>query len=110
MPSEHLKPTFSNWQKTQKGHFVVYEDLGALNIPMFVQKCTKTVVIAKQLPASNGALLVNSQSNKFVVESFYRGEDCIEKMNCLREWNACCDSERQRFRFLSDVHTKNQQV
>ena len=110
MPSEHLKLTFSNWEKTQKCPFVVYADLEALNVPMFIQSGSKTVLIEKQLPASYGAVLVDSQSNKVVDESFYRGEDCIEKlMNCLRKWNAWCDSERQRYRFLSDVLTKTQQ-
>ena len=77
---------------------------------MFIQSGSKTVLIEKQLPASFGAVLVDSQSNKVVEESFYRGEDCIEKlMNCLRKWNAWCYSERQRYRFLSDVLTKIQQ-
>ena len=52
MPSEHLKLSFSNWEKTQRCLFVVYADLEALNVPMFIQSGSKTVVIEKQLPAS----------------------------------------------------------
>ena len=77
---------------------------------MFIQSGSKTVVIETRLPVSYGAVLVNSQSNKVVDESFYRG-DCIEKlMNFLRKWIAWCDSEGQMYRFLSDVLTKAQQV
>ena len=70
MPSVHLKLSFSNWEKTQRCPFVVYSDSEALNVPMFIQSGSKTVVIEEQLPASNAAVLVDSQSNKVVDESF----------------------------------------
>ena len=85
MPSEELKLKFVNWEKTQKCPLVVYADLEALNVAVNVAKGKSTVILERQVPASNGAILVDDRTNSVTAESFYRGEDSINTlMNCLR--------------------------
>ena len=109
IPNEDLKLKFNNWEKTQKCPFVVYADLEALNVPADIKKGKKTVIIEKQYPASYGAILVDCRTNSVVAESLYRGKDCISKlMNRLRRWLAWCDSETQKYRYLSDVISSQQ--
>ena len=43
-------------------------------------------------------------ANKVQFESFYRGQDCIEKLiNCLRKWLGWSESQQQNYRKLSSV-------
>ena len=110
MPSEELKLKFVNWEKTQKCLFVVYVDLEALNVAVNVAKGNSTVILERQVPASYAANLVNGRTNSVIAESFYRGEDSINRlMNCLRRWNNWCDSERQKFKNLNGVMSKSHQ-
>ena len=110
MPSEELKLKFVNWEKTQKFPFVVYADLEALNVAMNVAKGKSTVILERQVPASYGAILVDGRTNSVIAESFYSGEESINRlMNCLRRWNNWSDSERQKFKNLNDVMSKSQQ-
>ena len=110
MPSEELKLKFVNWEKTQKCPFVVYADLKALNVAVNVAKGKSTVILERQNPASDGAILVDGRTNYVIAESFYRGEDSINTlMNCLRRWNNWCDSEQQKFENLNDVMSRSHQ-
>ena len=110
MPSEELKLKFVNWEKTQKGPFVVYADLQALNVAVNVAKGKSTVIFERQVLASYGAIPVGGRPNSVIAGSFYRGEDSINiLMNCLRKRNNWCDSERQKSENLNDVMSKSHQ-
>ena len=110
MPSEELKLKFVNWEKTQKFPFVVYADLEAPKVAVNVAKGKSTIILERQVPASYGSILVDGRTNSVIAESFYRGEDSINKlMNCLRRWNKWCDSERQQSKNLKDVMSKSHQ-
>ena len=62
-----------------------------------------TIVIENQFPASYGTVLVDSRSNSVVKESFYRGDNSINKLvDCLR-WLKFCDTENQKYRDLKKV-------
>ena len=85
MPSEELKLKFVNWVKTRKCPFIVYADLEALNVAVNVAKGKSTVIFERQVPTSYGVILVDGRTNSVIAESFYRGEDSINRlMNCLR--------------------------
>ena len=136
-PSNGSKTQFSNWQKTQKFSFVVNADLEAINVAVNEPQTSKnTENIERQYPASYGAVLVNSKSKfhlntiffgfskahhtflvflaiKVMFESFYRGQDSIEKLiNCLQKWLGWCESQQQNYRKLLSVMSwsKRQQL
>ena len=101
---------FDNWEKTRECPFVGYADLEALNVPADIEKEKKTVIFEKQYLASYADFPVDCRTNSVVAESFCRGEDCISKlMNLHRRWLAWCDSESQKYRYLSDVLSTQQQ-
>ena len=87
----------------------MYADLEALLVPEQKSIGRSTTVIENQFPASYGAVLVDSRSNTVVKESFYRGENSINKLvDCLRRWLKYCDGENQKYRDLRKVlGTKN---
>ena len=104
MPTPETKLKFCNWQKAQRCTFTVYADLEALLVPEQKGICRSTIVIENQFPASYGAVLVDSRSNSVVEESFYRGENSINKLvDCLRRWLKICDGENQKYRDLKKV-------
>ena len=73
MPSNGSKIQLSNWQKTQKCLFVVYEDLEAINVAANEPQTSKNAKnIKRQYPASYGALLVYSKS-KFHLNTIFFG-------------------------------------
>ena len=62
MPDNNKKLTFENWQKTQLNPFVVYADLEAIDVGSDGaggNNIPNTIEIARQYPASFGAILVN---------------------------------------------------
>ena len=110
VPSEELKLKIVNWEKTQKCPFVVYADVEVVNNAINVAQRKRTVILERQVPASYGAIQVDDRTNSVIAESFYSGEDSINRlMNCLRRWYNRCDSERQKFKSSSDVVSKRHQ-
>ena len=110
MPSEELKVNFVNWENTQKCPSVLYVDLEVLVDAVKVAKRKSTVVLQRQAPASYWAVLVDGRTNSVVAESFYRGEDSINRlMNCLRRLTKWCYSERQKYKNSNDVLNKSHQ-
>ena len=110
IPSEEMELKFFIWQKTQKCASVVYADLEALNTAVNVAKRKSIVFLERQVQISYGAILLDGRTNSVIAESFYRGEDSINRlMNGLRIRNIWSDSERQKFKNLNDVMSKSQQ-
>ena len=70
----------------------------------------KVVILELQVPASYGAILLDGRTISVIAESFYRGEDSINRlMDCLRRWNNWCDLEKQKFKNLNNVMSKSHQ-
>ena len=72
MPPNGSKFQFSNWQKTQKSLFAVYADLEAINVAVNEPQTSKnTKNIARQYPASYGAVLINSKNKIHLSTVFF---------------------------------------
>ena len=104
IPSPETKLKFCYWKKTQRCTFTVYADLEALLVPEQKNIGRSTIVIESQFPASYGAVLVDSQSKSVVKESFYGGENSINKLvDCFRRWLKFCDGETLKNHDLKKV-------
>ena len=91
--SPETKLNFCNWQKTQGCTFSVYIDLEALLVPEQKGIGRSIIVIESQLPASCGAVFVESRSNSVVKEFFKCREDSTNKpLCCLRRGLTFCDT------------------
>ena len=88
MPKESTSFEFFHWEKTQKCLFVVYADLEAINVASTVLQTathSRTREVARQYPASYGAVLVYSKSKLSFFLTSYRvlsiGEESVSFVN-----------------------------